>query len=146
MNRTRNCKTFVFAEKKTENMIWTFQCRHFNTDKASISNAVSLKLLYKQDRLSYLSIPEIWRLLLSFCIQKLISLLLENTSGRGALELRLKLNASYKDFPLPQIRGGREIRSAESPDDFPLSSNWVSKCENWDQRMCIWGPGMESWG
>ena len=41
----------------------------------------------------------------------------------GALELGLKLNASYKDFPLPQIRGGREIRSAESPDDFPLSSN-----------------------
>ena len=41
--------------------------------------------------------------------------------GSGALGL--KLNASYKDFPLPQIRGGREIRSAESPDDFPLSSN-----------------------
>ena len=56
-----------------------------------------------------------------FYLKAYISLLLKNTSG--GLELGQKLNASYKDFPIPQIRGGREIRSTESPDDFPLSSN-----------------------
>ena len=51
-----------------------------NTDQAAFLNCVSLNLLYKQDRLSYLPIPEIWRLLLSFCIQKFVSLPFKNTS------------------------------------------------------------------
>ena len=52
-----------------------------------------------------------------------IPLFFQEYISLGALELGQKLNASYNPFPIPEKIRGREIRSAESHDDFPLSSN-----------------------